>query len=61
MTKETIKASDCECCICDEQAVAFWPIIDPDIQHYPYCRKCLDEQKTKLIISLSEAGLLQSH
>jgi len=38
-----IKASDCKCCECGEQAVAFWPVIDPDIPSHPYCRKCLDK------------------
>lgn len=42
------KASDCKCCVCGKQAVAFWPVIDPDIPSNPYCRKCLD--KTKLVM-----------
>jgi hypothetical protein len=25
------KATDCKCCVCGKQAVAFWPVIDPDI------------------------------
>lgn len=25
------KASECKCVECGKQAVAFWPIIDPDI------------------------------
>lgn len=40
-----VKASDCKCCICGKQAVAFWPVIDPDIPSHPYCRKCLDKEK----------------
>ena len=47
-----IKASDCKCCVCGEQAVAFWPVIDPDIPSDPYCRKCLDKTKAALIREL---------
>lgn len=44
-----MKASDCKCCMCGKQAVAFWPIIDPDIPVHPFCRKCLDKEKAKAI------------
>ena len=44
-----IKASDCKCCHCGKQAVAFWPMIDPDIPHHPYCRKCLDDAQFKVM------------
>ena len=47
-----VKASDCKCCECGEQAVAFWPCIDPDIPSHPYCRKCLDKAQTKLILEI---------
>ena len=47
-----VKASDCKCCECGEPAVAFWPVIDPDIPSYPYCRKCLDKVKQELMIQL---------
>ena len=49
MSKQT-KASDCKCCVCGAQAVAFWPVIDPDIPSHPYCRKCLDKEKLKAMI-----------
>jgi len=50
-----IKASDFKCCSCKkEQAVAFWPCIDPDIQSHPYCRKCLDAAQTELMIQIAE-------
>lgn len=39
-----MKASDCKCCICGEQAVTFWPVCDPDIHARPYCRKCFDKR-----------------
>jgi hypothetical protein len=40
-----MKASECKCCICGKQAVAFWPVVDPDIPSFPYCRECLDNEK----------------
>lgn len=46
-----MKASECKCIVCGKQAVAFWPIIDPDIPIEPYCRKCLNEAKVKLLIN----------
>ena len=45
-----IKASDCKCCLCGKQAVAFWPVFDPDIPSHPYCRECLDKTKLTLMI-----------
>lgn len=45
-----MKASECKCCECGEQAVAFWPCIDPDIPSRPYCRKCLDKAKVSVLI-----------
>lgn len=47
------KASDCKCCVCGQQAVAFWPGI-LDIPSNPYCRKCLDKEKTKAMLKLIE-------
>jgi len=52
-----IRASDSQCCNCEEKAVVFWPMVDPDIPHYPYCRKCVDEAQRALIIKLHEDGL----
>lgn len=46
-----MKASECKCHICGKQAVAFWPMIDPDIPAEPYCRKCLDKAKIKVLIN----------
>ena len=51
MSKQ-VKASDCKCCECGAPAVAFWPCIDPDIPSHPYCRKCLDKEKAKLIMEI---------
>lgn len=44
------KACDCKCIVCGKKAVAFWPLIDPDIPANPYCRKCLDDAKIKMLI-----------
>ena len=49
-----MKASDCKCCKCGKQAVAFFPVIDPDIPSYPYCRECLNKEKMELSIKLQE-------
>ena len=49
-----IKATDCKCCKCGKQAVAFWPVIDPDIPSQPWCRKCLDNEKRELLKVLME-------
>lgn len=48
----TMKASECKCCVCGNQAVAFWPCIDPDIPSHPYCRKCLDKAKRELLMAI---------
>ena len=47
-----MKASDCKCCKCGQQAVAFWPIVDLDIPSHPYCRRCLDKAKEKMIVEI---------
>lgn len=47
-----MNAEECKCCICGAQAVAFWPIIDPDIPEYPYCRRCLDDAKAEMIMQI---------
>lgn len=46
-----MKASECKCIVCGKQAVAFWPLIDPDIPAQPYCRKCLDKAKMEVLIN----------
>ena len=35
-----------------EPAVAFWPLIDPDIPEHPYCRRCLDKAKIEVLIKI---------
>ena len=49
-----MNASECKCVDCGKQAVAFFPVCDPDIQAFPYCRECLDKVKMKLLIQLNE-------
>ena len=49
-----MKATDCKCIECGQQAVAFWPVVDPDIPSHPYCRKCLDDAKARMIIKLDK-------
>ena len=43
-----------ECIECGKQAVAFWPVIDPDIPSHPYCRKCLDKAKMEAMLNLQK-------
>ena len=54
----TEHARDHQCCKpnCDRQAVAFWPVIDPDIPSKPYCRECLDETKNRVMERLMEGA-----
>lgn len=49
-----MNASECKCVDCGKQAVAFFPVFDPDIPAFPYCRECLDKVKMKLLIQLKE-------
>lgn len=60
MKKKLIKASSCKCIKCGKQAVAFYPCVDIDIPMHPYCRKCLDAAKNKLLMALYEEGLIEN-
>jgi hypothetical protein len=55
---DRVHAHDCECCQCGAQAVAFWPVVDPDIPSSPYCRTCLDAAKDKALLQMLDEGLL---
>ena len=46
-----MKANECKCVCCRKQAVAFYPIVDPDIQAHPYCADCLE----KAMVDLAKA------
>jgi hypothetical protein len=48
----TTYAKDCKCYECGKKAVCFWPAVDPDIPSYPYCRKCVDQAKYRVMIKL---------
>jgi len=48
-----MKAKDCKCIKCGKAAVAFWPVVDPDIPSFAYCRECLDKARMKLLIKLT--------
>lgn len=47
-------ARDKKCIMCMRRAVAFWPVIDPDIRSNPYCRKCLDDAKTRVLLQMAK-------
>ena len=47
-----MNAKDCKCNKCGKQAVAFWPVIDPDIPSEAWCRKCLDKAKLELLMKI---------
>ena len=38
-----MEAKDCQCIVCGKQAVAMYPLIDPDIPSNPYCADHLEE------------------
>lgn len=50
---KTVHARDCKC-RCGAQAVAFWPVIDPDIRAHAYCRACLDKAQTQVLTALCD-------
>ena len=50
--KNVIRADECKCCVCGQQAYAFWPAIDPDIPSRPYCRRCLDQIMVKIMLEI---------
>ena len=49
-----VHASECQCCVCGQAAVAYWPVIDPDIPSHPYCRECLDKAKLELMMRINK-------
>ena len=38
-----MKAKDDKCCVCGKQAVAYYPVVDPDIPSHPYCAEHLEK------------------
>lgn len=49
-----IHASDFKCVECGKQAEVFFPVMDPDIPSYPYCKKCADKAQRELFIKLCD-------
>ena len=49
-----IHASDFKCVECGEQAEVFFPVMDPDIPSYPYCKKFADKAQRELFIKLCD-------
>ena len=56
-----IYAKDQKCIKCKKQAEVFWPMMDPDIQEYPYCRPCVDQAKMHLLIEICKEKDLGVH
>lgn len=50
INKRKVKTSEVVCCVCSAKAIAWWPVIDPDIPQQPYCRKCLNKIKLEIMI-----------
>lgn len=51
-SKHIVYAKDYKCDECDEQAVVFVGIADPDAGEYPKCRKHADEYTLRVQIAL---------
>ena len=51
MNYTNMEAKDCKCYKCGKPAVAFYPVVDPDIPAQPYCADCLE----KAMISMAKA------
>lgn len=45
-------AKDYKCVNCGKQAEVFYPVFDPDIPSYPYCRECAEKERNKLLVEL---------
>ena len=50
-------AKDYKCISCGKQAEVWYPVIDPDIPCYPYCKECALKERNKLIIKLNNIDL----
>lgn len=47
--KDVKHAKDFNCTDCGKQAEVLFPVVDPDIPAYPYCIKCAEKRKLKLL------------
>ena len=54
MKEKKLYAKDFKCCVCGKQAEVFYPIMDPDIPVYPYCKECATKEQNELIQKLKE-------
>ena len=54
MAKEKLRwAKNYKCIMdCGRKAVCFWPMVDPDIRENPYCRKCVEEAKFRVLTEI---------
>lgn len=50
--EKKVKASDYKCVECGKQAEVWYPVFDPDIPAYPYCKKCAEKASLELLIKL---------
>ncbi|MHA1197774.1 MAG: hypothetical protein ACTSQF_00255 [Candidatus Heimdallarchaeaceae archaeon] len=55
LTKKLRQAKDEKCSDCGKSAVVFFPVFDPDIPSYPYCRKCVNTRKIELLIAMDKS------
>lgn len=52
---KTIRAKDFICHKCkNQQAISFWPVVDPDIESHAYCQSCLDELQVEFMIAIMD-------
>ncbi|MDD5068822.1 MAG: hypothetical protein PHN89_04470 [Candidatus Pacebacteria bacterium] len=56
-----IYAKDKKCCKCKAQAVAFFPVCDPDIPSHPYCQKHLDEARMNIFNEIEKLNQKPKH
>lgn len=55
---KTSYAKDFKCCKCKKkQADVWWPYMDVDVPHAPYCRKCVDKMKMEILMKVYETEL----
>lgn len=55
MAEEKLEyAKNFRCCRCGKNAEVFWPMVDPDIPHRPYCRPCVEKAKQEVMLELGK-------
>ncbi len=43
-----------KCIKCGDKATVYFPVVDIDIKSDPYCDKCVEEERLKLMIAIYE-------